>query len=177
MQPEDRAMFAATLTAVADLYDRPLSENILSLWWESLKDASLGDFQDAMQAHVQDPERGRFMPRPADLIHQIEKSKGWLDRLLEWERVLAWARGEEDAPRVEIRHAVQMMGGIRRIKMAWDRDLPKLRDEFFEVYNPTWRKDPCRALEHDSKRSCSESRDGSVSAANTSKRSKKSPVA
>lgn len=71
----DFQAFSEMLDAVCLLLSRgsyvPSSTNT-ALWWRSLAGHDLAAIRAAFDAHVKDPQRGRFVPTPADILLQIE---------------------------------------------------------------------------------------------------------
>ncbi|WP_019558503.1 hypothetical protein [Thioalkalivibrio sp. ALE12] len=76
MSPDDRSMFASTVTATLELYRQSVSEAALSMWWAALQPFELREVQAGLQAHIQDAHRGRFAPVPADVIGHVEELRG-----------------------------------------------------------------------------------------------------
>lgn len=74
MREADFAEFSALLDAVCSLLSRgayvPNATNT-ALWFRALQAHDLATVRAAFDAHVKDPERGRFVPTPADVIAQI----------------------------------------------------------------------------------------------------------
>jgi DNA-binding NarL/FixJ family response regulator len=68
MIKSDFSRFASAIAAVMDLYDKPISEAAAMLWWTALEQYPIDQVERAITAHTRDPERGRYAPRPADLI-------------------------------------------------------------------------------------------------------------
>lgn len=52
------------------------SEALARFWVATLEDVEDEDLRRAYIEHARDPERGRFRPKPADLIAQLQKSRG-----------------------------------------------------------------------------------------------------
>lgn len=76
------------LAAVAFMIGHEVSEEGLELFVKLLHDVSLQDFKRALYDHQRDPERGRFFPKPADIIYQIEGT-GSDAALLAWNTFVA----------------------------------------------------------------------------------------
>jgi len=81
------AEFSKMLAATMELYDRQVSESAVFIWVSTLEKFNLDDIRAALAAHIQNPERGRFAPRPADVIAAMQ------DRVrLHWQSAdEAWA--------------------------------------------------------------------------------------
>ena len=82
MKTRDKQAFVQTMTAVTDLYGKPISEAGWSIWWAALEGYSLSQVQQALSAHVRDPDRGQFMPKPADVVRQIDGPKPTADQII-----------------------------------------------------------------------------------------------
>lgn len=85
--------------ACAETFGKPLTETQLTLWWRLLAPFEIGDVERAVHQHLLDPERGRFMPLPADIVKQIEGTGG--DRA-----ALAWTK---------VRQAIRDVGPYRSV--------------------------------------------------------------
>lgn len=74
MRESDYGEFAALLDGVCSLLSR--GQHIPSaihaaMWFRSLAAHDLGAVRAAFDAHVRDPQRGRFVPVPADILAQL----------------------------------------------------------------------------------------------------------
>lgn len=75
MQNTDMAQFGTMLDAVCSLLSRGAyqpSPTNTALYFRSLAKFSLAEVRAAFDAHVADPQRGRFVPVPADILAQLE---------------------------------------------------------------------------------------------------------
>ncbi len=90
---EDMRLFRAMLGAVMALYGRPLSADVVDIWWAALRRFDIHEVRRAFNAHVQNPEAGQFPPKPADLIR-------FLDGTGESRALLAWSLVERALRRV-----------------------------------------------------------------------------
>jgi hypothetical protein len=71
MRDQDRIRFASQLAAMAEIYGKGVSEAAAEAWFATLHDVSIEDFERAMMAHLRDPDVGRFVPKPADILAQL----------------------------------------------------------------------------------------------------------
>lgn len=72
MRSEEFDQFSAVINGVADLYSKPpLSEFATSLWWNALECYELIEVKRGLSRHVQSPDNGQFMPKPADVVRAI----------------------------------------------------------------------------------------------------------
>lgn len=68
MEQQDRKRFAACLLACAEIYGKPISDSLASVWWASLKTWDIDAVEDAFGRHFRSPDTGQFAPKPADII-------------------------------------------------------------------------------------------------------------
>lgn len=72
MQHEDFDNFARVLDAAYSLHSKSLTADARSLFFAALGKYSLADVRKAFSAHISDPQRGQYPPKPADLIAQMQ---------------------------------------------------------------------------------------------------------
>lgn len=72
MRPEDRKEFNSLLITAMAVYERQITAALGDLFFAALGKYSMDQVRDAMARHLQDPTEGKFSPKPADLIRQIE---------------------------------------------------------------------------------------------------------
>lgn len=71
MQQSDFEEFSQVVNAAAELYGKPMSPMVLALWWGALKPYDLAAVREGLSRHMQNPDTGQFMPKPADVIKFI----------------------------------------------------------------------------------------------------------
>lgn len=72
MTPDDFEAFSELVSATSDVLDRkPLSGTALQVWWAALSMYDFAAVRRAFSVHMRDPDRGQFMPKPADIIRAI----------------------------------------------------------------------------------------------------------
>ena len=75
MREADFSEFASMMDDISALMGRqPMSTKQSAMMFRALARYSLTDVRNALDAHMRDPQRGRFYPLPADLIGKIEES-------------------------------------------------------------------------------------------------------
>jgi hypothetical protein len=72
MKNDDRAAFAEMLQLVAEQYGKPMSPDLIGLYFNGLRHLSLEEVKAALDSHVKNTEIGQFMPKIADLIRAVE---------------------------------------------------------------------------------------------------------
>ena len=135
------------LNAAADtVVKRRPTELALGMYWKTLEQYELGAVLSGIALHMQDTEAGMFMPKPADIIKQIEGG-GDERSLLAWTKlergvtqVGSWRTLAFDDPRI---HAViEDMGGWMVFCSATGDDWPFLRNEFCKRFRGYVRRPP-----------------------------------
>lgn len=71
MQANEMESFGEMVTGVMELYGAALSPMAARIWWEALKAYDFAAVSAALSRHVQDPDAGRFAPKPADVIRAM----------------------------------------------------------------------------------------------------------
>lgn len=138
MLPEQREKFIEVLAGVHDFYGRELSEFAATVWLQACDTFDVQQVSKALSAHLMDPERGQFMPKPADIVRQLQGTH--TDRAL-----IAWGKVLDAAQRVGayqsvvfddgIIHAVvEDMGGWSKLARSGSDELPFVQRRFCETY-------------------------------------------
>lgn len=77
---------AELISEAMGFYGRDVSHFQMRVWLEALKPYSADDVQAALSRHVQDPDRGQYQPKPADITRMLHGGGG--DRSLRaWSQV------------------------------------------------------------------------------------------
>lgn len=93
MIPEDARDFYALLDSTYDLIGvgaaKVISAPSKAMFFEDLQQYPLEMIKGALRAHRQDPERGKFTPKPADIVFQIERRRAvlWVTADEAWAKV------------------------------------------------------------------------------------------
>ena len=72
MTPDDTQNFFDSWDQCAELYGKSVSSDAKELAFKLLVRYSLTQVKQALQAHMLDPDGGRFMPKPADVVSKIQ---------------------------------------------------------------------------------------------------------
>lgn len=75
MRDDEKRAFRDLMTGVAVYYDRKLDPTTVGIYWRGLADLPLNAVREALNAHVQDPKAGQFMPKIADIRRAIELTR------------------------------------------------------------------------------------------------------
>lgn len=77
--------YKTVLATIAEIYDKQLSKQGRAIYWDSIKEFTAREMLLSIKAHIADPDRGRFAPKPADLHNQVntlrEKDRRIAERL------------------------------------------------------------------------------------------------
>lgn len=132
--------FADAFAACCITYDQQFSVEKARVYMELLAGYSGDEISQAFRHHMKDPDRGRFFPKPADIIHQINaQSRAAISPekiSLLWSSVVkAASRGLAPATTDEyLIAALQMIGGQKAVGYADPVELNRLQKEFAANY-------------------------------------------
>lgn len=138
MRDEDKPSFAELVQAVYAFYGKDVSPFALDVWWSALRRFDLDAVQRAFSLHCQDPDRGQWLPKPADIVRLLDGGSG--DRSL-----VAWSKVEKAIREIgpcqsvifddPVIHAVvRDMGGWVGLCEVTDEELPYRAAEFRKRY-------------------------------------------
>ena len=139
MQESDLEEFNKIILAVAELFEKTPSDNALEIWWQALKHLSIEQITEGMSKAIQDPDRPRFMPQPADVIKyamppKLTGTTAWAEVLDAMEQYGAYASIQfEDG---SINAAIRDMGGWPQLchRQASDEEPIWLQKDFEKRY-------------------------------------------
>jgi hypothetical protein len=67
----DKQRFSEAMDDLGVIYDKDITVAMKRLYWEDLENYPIAAIEAACQAHRRDRDRGRFFPKPADLLARI----------------------------------------------------------------------------------------------------------
>jgi len=74
---QDRKAFSDLLDALGETYGQPVPTRLKHTWWRLLAARmDLPTLRQVLDQHLLDAERGRFFPRPSDIIAVLERAAG-----------------------------------------------------------------------------------------------------
>lgn len=138
MKASDLCEFTRVLTSISTLYGKPMSKPLMELYWAALQGFDLSAVKQALQAHVNHPDTGQYMPKPADVVRFLQGDSR-TQALQAWSQVLRAIReiGSYRSVIFEdpVVHAViQDMGGWISLCQVLDKDLPFRERDFTARY-------------------------------------------
>lgn len=138
MTEKDMRAFSELLIAVSDLYSKKMTTPAIKIYYESLKRYTLDDVKTALSSHVQNPDCGQFMPKPADIIRALDGDSGSAS-LRAWTKVAdairlygAYHSVCFDDPKIAV--VVVEMGGWQAICKSSADEMPFKCNEFRKRY-------------------------------------------
>lgn len=148
MNPVDREQLVDVLTGVHDFYRQDMSDFAMGVWLKACEGFEVEQVSSALSAHLMDPERGQFMPKPADLVRILQGTQ--TDRAL-----VAWGKVLDAAQRVGayasvtfddgVIHAViEDLGGWQTVCRGEIDELPHLQRRFCDSYRAYARRPDVR---------------------------------
>lgn len=84
MNQSEFETFSDLLHGIGEVFDRKLSPAAIAIYWNVLRGYDLAQVRAALSAHVTDSERGKWMPKPADILAQIQGMDGRPDADEAW---------------------------------------------------------------------------------------------
>jgi len=138
MQQRDYDDFFALMESTAQLYGKELSATAIELWFRALQYHDLYAVREGLSRHIQNPDTGQFMPKPADVIRMLGGSTQD-SALLAWSKVDKAVRGIGTYESVvfddPIIHAVLAdMGGWVALGSKLEKEWPFIAREFENRY-------------------------------------------
>lgn len=156
MKNEDKRAFFDLMMAAGEVYGREVTQPMAAIYFSALANVSIEQVQEAMMAHMQNPDSGQFFPKPADLIKQMTGTTKQQDAAIEDKAAIAWACIERDIRRIgsygtlklddkQALATVKAMGGWQSICQTETSKMEWKRKEFIRMYE-TFERMPLEAL-------------------------------
>src|SRR5688500_5478736 len=143
MNPNEKAVFCAFLLEIGQMYGQPLHERTLNRWWKLFESLEWKVIEAALNAHLIDPKRRQYMPKPADVTWQLSKTDETDDvegqALDAWLFVMKAMRTQGTKSQVVFKDplildALQAIGGFGALGRSLEKDLPFLSHKFEQHY-------------------------------------------
>jgi hypothetical protein len=138
MKNTHREQFASLMAGLGELYGKPLSPQLIAIYWDGLREYEFDEVKVAINLHVRNPDTGQFMPKIADVVKFLEGNtltqamRAWQKVNEAMRKVGTYATVVFDDP---IIHAViQDMGGWQPLGLVSDDEWPFKAREFEKRY-------------------------------------------
>jgi len=138
MQQNDYDDFFALMEATAQLYGKSMTATVVELWFRALDGYDLAAVREGIGRHIQNPDTGQFMPKPADVVRLMQGTT-------QDSAMLAWSKVDKALRTVgvytsvvfddPIIHAVLAdMGGWIALGNKGEKEWPFVANEFEKRY-------------------------------------------
>jgi hypothetical protein len=139
MTSADFKRFCVAWTSTAKIYGQQQDAETLSLIFKILAGFNLPTIEAALTAHLKDQDRGRFMPKPADLIAHLSASAEEITELA-WAALRDATRGSPLPNDPALLATVRRLGGIELLRDKTTRELDFMRKSFGLLYSTATRE-------------------------------------
>ena len=137
MLSSERVEFGKIMMTLATLYTSEMNKAVLEIYWRNLIEYPLEEIKIAVDLHVKDPVKGRFLPRPADIIGNMHGDSG-VRSIVAWEGILKALRSgvldHEFSTGTAAGDRALRAIGIYSLKMGREIDQHFLAKRFSEYY-------------------------------------------
>lgn len=142
MNQSDRTDFAKCFAATCLVYDVSPNTDKANAYFSLLSEFSLQQVLRAFSKHPLDPDRGRFFPKPADIVYQITGTEKQQSESLERQAELEWAQiyrasangNEPKNISIEALAALRSIGGSSKVGYSLEKDIPFLKRDFIVLF-------------------------------------------
>ena len=152
MTNSDKEEFAKLFYGIGELYDKPVSKNILQLYFNALIEFYIDEVIHAAGKHALDVKHGSFFPKPADIARHIESKALKAESRAE----IAWAQiinaisrtgsyGSLNIDDKQAMAAVKALGSWKDLCMTDTDKLTWKKKEFMSIYE-TYENTPIELL-------------------------------
>lgn len=140
MRVDEYDEFSNYILGMASMRRIDLSPMQVEIWFETLREFDIDSIKSAMLRHMKDPDEGKWMPQPSDIIRIMQgggtmnlAELAWNQAFKAVEIVGSWVDVLFDDPIV---HAViDGMGGWAKFCQGTYKDFDYKRQQFIRSYN------------------------------------------
>jgi hypothetical protein len=87
MKTSDMPKFSKLMMKISSVHSKPVSPHLIEMYWQALETFDFQSVEMALLAHIQNPDNGQFMPKPADVIRFL-KGSYHTQALQAWSKVI-----------------------------------------------------------------------------------------
>ncbi len=131
----DQTKFVAAMTGLGAIFEKSITESMVKLYWQVLKDFSDDEVHEAINRAL---ITSKFMPKPSELRELVEGSSKE-HSLDEWAKVMTEIRktGSYGEPRVSdvTKKVIEQIGGWSQLCALSYRELEFKGKSFAEIYS------------------------------------------
>lgn len=142
MRDANKAEFLRALEAVYALYRAEYSAPVAAIWWRALQAYEIAAVVEALGRHAMNPDTGQFLPKPADVVKQLEGATQDV-ALLAWNKALEGLKRHGTYASVTfddpiINRVLLDLGGWVWFGQQTDKEMPFIEKRFRDAYR-AWR--------------------------------------
>lgn len=129
--------FKPIMFGLGEIYDKELTPNIVSIYFEIFKDYPIEQFKKAIGEVIKSHKYAN-LPKPAEILEYLEGTKEDI-ALIAWLKVRGAIESVGYTETVEfddpvISHCIFQMGGWQKVCEVLNKDLPFMEKDFMELY-------------------------------------------
>jgi hypothetical protein len=148
MFEQDSSRFAVLIVGIGEVYGKSFTSVAIDIYWSVLKCFRFEDVQTAVYRHLKNPDVGRFLPKPADIVIAID-GNSQNQSLLAWTKVVSAIHRVGSYTSIAfddalIHAVIEDMGGWQKLCLTSIKQLPFVGKEFQERYRGYVVKKPLR---------------------------------
>ena len=138
MTDNDKAEFARIWSASWSLYEKTVTDDVLSISFEALKTYSIEQVHHGLTLHIQSTKTGKFVPRPTDVIAHIsinpsnQAESAWEQVDYAIRHIGAWESVYFDDELIGM--IINKLGGWVQLCKSTEYVLEKQKSQFIEHY-------------------------------------------
>lgn len=152
MDDSNKKDFAVLFYGLGEYYDKPVTKNLLLIYFDDLKKYSLDEVKEGASKHRLDPKHGTFWPKSADIIRHLQT-----DEISDEEKAeLAWAQVIREIRRTgsygtlklddkQAIAAVKSLGSWSQLCGSTETEMTWKKKEFISMYE-TYSRTPVEML-------------------------------
>ena len=152
MNTNDKQKFRELMIISAEATGFQLTDSTLKTYWALLNRIEIGDFEQAIHAHLLDPEQGMFFPKPANIMKHITGTAKQQEQAVKDTAEQAWHAIEGEIRRIgsygtlklenkQALAAVKAIGGWKHLCSLTSDQMTWAHKEFTAAYESYERAD------------------------------------
>jgi len=152
MDDSNKKDFAVLFYGTGELYDKPVTKNLLQLYFNALKAFSMDEVTTGVNAHMMDSKHGSFFPKPADIVRHLQTGEISTENKAElaWAQVMREIRvtGSYGSLKLDDKQAlasVKALGSWKQLCASTVDEMTWKKKEFMSMYE-TYEKTPLDML-------------------------------
>jgi hypothetical protein len=134
MNDQDISRFAVLIAGIGEVYGKSFTSVTVDIYWNVLKAFRIEDVQIAIYRYLKNPDVGRFLPKPADIIMAMGGTSQ-NQALLAWTKVVSAIHSVGSYTSIAfddalIHAVIEDMGGWREMCLTSIEQLPFVAKDF-----------------------------------------------